>query len=241
MIRPVAGRVKPPEAPRERRTGRRRRASGRRPSRPRGVRRPRSGSSPRQDVVGGGRRLLGFARRPRRARSGPRRVRARLVGRGPRRARWSATRLGRSRTRRAGSDGGRRRPSTRRTGAASASSSGWRPVPRWAAASYRRIEPATAALSESIRPCIGILTSRSQRRRTAAPRPLPSLPTTIATGPRKSASRAVSGASPSAPTIRRPRAWRSASAPGRSSTGASRRCSTAPADALIAAGVSGAW
>ena len=48
--------------------------------------------------------------------------------------------------------------------------------PRWAAASYRRIEPATAALSDSIRPCIGIRTRRSQRRRTAGPRPWPSLP-----------------------------------------------------------------
>ena len=52
-----------------------------------------------------------------------------------------------------------------------------------------------------------------------ATRPWPSLPTTIASGPRRSASRAVSGASASAPTIRRPRTWRSASAPGRSSTG----------------------
>ena len=45
-------------------------------------------------------------------------------------------------------------------------------------------------------------------------RPRPSLPTTIASGPRRSASRAVSGASSSAPTIRRPRTWRSARAPG---------------------------
>ena len=90
-------------------------------------------------------------------------------------------------------------------------------------------------------PCIGMRTSRSQRRRTAGPRPRPSLPTTIAIGPRRSASRAVSGASPSAPTMRRPRPCRSASAPGRSSTGARRRCSTAPAEALTAAGVSGAW
>ncbi len=99
-------------------------------------------------------------------------------------------------------------------------------------ASYSRIDPATAALSDSMRPCIGMRTSRSHRRRTAGPRPRPSLPTTITIGPRRSASRAVSGASPSAPTIRRPRAWRSARAPGRSSTGARRRCSTAPADAL---------
>ena len=107
--------------------------------------------------------------------------------------------------------------------------------------SKRRIEPATAALSDPIAPRIGIRTNRSQRRRTAGPRPWPSLPTTIASGPRRSAWRAVSGASASAPTIRRPRTWRSARAPGRSSTGASRRCSTAPAEALTAAGLSGAW
>ena len=70
---------------------------------------------------------------------------------------------------------------------------------RWAAASNSRIEPATAALSDPIAPRIGIRTSRSQRRRTAGPRPWPSLPTTIASGPRRSVWRAVSGASASAP------------------------------------------
>ena len=38
---------------------------------------------------------------------------------------------------------------------------------RWAAASNRRIEPATAALSDPIAPRIGIRTTKSQRRRTA--------------------------------------------------------------------------
>ena len=64
--------------------------------------------------------------------------------------------------------------------------------------------PATAALSEPTAPRIGIRMSRSQRRRTAGPRPCPSLPTTIASGPRRSVWRAVSGASASEPTIRRP-------------------------------------
>ena len=81
----------------------------------------------------------------------------------------------------------------------------------------------------------------SARRRTAGPRPCPSLPMTIASGPRRSASRAVSGASPR----RRRSAGRGRggrlSAPGRSSTGASSRCSTAPAEAFTAAGRSGAW
>ena len=54
----------------------------------------------------------------------------------------------------------------------------------------------------------------SQRRRTAGPRPWPSLPTTIASGPRRSVWRAVNGASASEPAIRSPRTWRSASAPG---------------------------
>ena len=62
------------------------------------------------------------------------------------------------------------------------------------------IEPATAALSEPIAPRIGILTTKSQRRRTAGDRPWPSLPTTIASGPRRSDWRAVSGAPASAPT-----------------------------------------
>ena len=61
--------------------------------------------------------------------------------------------------------------------------------PRWVAASYSRIEPATEALSEPTAPRIGIRTSRSQRRRTAGPSPWPSLPTTRAIGPRRSASR----------------------------------------------------
>ena len=51
------------------------------------------------------------------------------------------------------------------------------------------------------------------------PSPWPSLPTTMASGPRRSVSRAVIGASPSAPATRTPRLWRSLRAPGRSSTG----------------------
>ena len=90
-------------------------------------------------------------------------------------------------------------------------------------------------------PRIGMRMNRSQRRRMAGPRPWPSLPTTIASGPRRSVWRAVSGASASEPAIRSPCAWRSASAPGRSSTGQSSRCSVAPAEALTAAGLSGAW
>ena len=39
------------------------------------------------------------------------------------------------------------------------------------------------------------------------------------------------------PRIRTPRTWRSVSAPGRSSTGQSRRCSVAPAEAFTAAGL----
>ena len=112
---------------------------------------------------------------------------------------------------------------------------------RWLEASYRRIEPATAALSELTRPRIGIRTTESQRRRTAGPRPCPSLPTTTVTGPRRSAWRAVSDASASEPIIRKPRTWRSVRASARSSTGTSSRCSTAPADALIAAAERGAW
>ena len=77
------------------------------------------------------------------------------------------------------------------------------------ATSNRSTEPATAALSEPIAPRIGMRTNRSQRRRTAGESPWPSLPTTSAIGPRRSASRAVSGASASEPTIRRPRRWRS--------------------------------
>ncbi len=82
---------------------------------------------------------------------------------------------------------------------------------------------------------------RSHRRRTAGPRPWPSLPTTRASGPRRSVCRTVSGASASAPATRRPRTCRSASPPGRSSTGHSSRCSVAPAEAFTADGVSGAW
>ena len=123
-------------------------------------------------------------------------------------------------------------------------SAGRSPAPagsRWATASNSSTEPATAAFNEPTTPRIGIRTTRSQRRRTAGERPWPSLPTTIASGPRKSAWRAVSGAPASAPTIRTPRLWRSLRAPARSSTGASSRCSTAPAEALTADGVSGAW
>jgi len=53
---------------------------------------------------------------------------------------------------------------------------------RWPRASKRRIEPATAALSEPIAPRIGIRTNRSQRRRTDGLRPWPSLPTTMTAG-----------------------------------------------------------
>ena len=91
---------------------------------------------------------------------------------------------------------------------------------RWATASNSSTEPATAALSDPTAPRIGIRISRSQRLRTAGPRPWPSLPTTSASGPRRSAWRAVSGASASAPATRSPRPWRSARAPARSSTGA---------------------
>ena len=83
-----------------------------------------------------------------------------------------------------------RRPARRRRlGSAGSGTPRRRPVrgrpdqrrspPRWLDASYRRIEPATAALSESTRPRIGMRTTVSQRRRTAGPRPWPSLPTTI--------------------------------------------------------------
>jgi hypothetical protein len=57
---------------------------------------------------------------------------------------------------------------------------------RCATASNSRIDPATAALSEPTAPRIGIRMNRSQRRRTVGPRPWPSLPTTIARGPRRS-------------------------------------------------------
>ena len=86
---------------------------------------------------------------------------------------------------------------------------GWGGAPRpsgsrWATASNRRIDPATAALSEPTAPRIGIRMKRSARRRTVGPRPWPSLPTTITSGPRRSLCRAVSGAFASAPATRRP-------------------------------------
>ena len=56
--------------------------------------------------------------------------------------------------------------------------------------------------------------NRSQRRRTAGPRPCPSLPTTIASGPRRSVWRAVSGASASEPATRRPCAVQVGQRPG---------------------------
>ena len=71
------------------------------------------------------------------------------------------------------------------------------PASRWATASNRSTDPATAALSDPIAPRMGIRMNRSQRRRMAGPRPWPSLPTTIASGPRRSVWRAVSGASAS--------------------------------------------
>jgi hypothetical protein len=48
---------------------------------------------------------------------------------------------------------------------------GGRSTPRWLEASYRRIEPATEALSDDTWPSIGMRTTASQRRRTAGPRP----------------------------------------------------------------------
>ena len=63
------------------------------------------------------------------------------------------------------------------------------PGARCAADSKRSTEPATAALSDSIRPRIGIRTRRSHRRRIAGARPRPSLPITSTSGPRRSASR----------------------------------------------------
>ena len=57
---------------------------------------------------------------------------------------------------------------------------------RCASASNSRIDPATAAFSDPTAPFIGMRMNRSARRRTAGPRPWPSLPTTIASGPRRS-------------------------------------------------------
>ena len=91
---------------------------------------------------------------------------------------------------------------------------------RCASASNRRIDPATAALRDPTAPFIGMRMNASHRRRTAAPRPLPLAPDDDRDGgPRRSVCRAVSGASPSAPTIRTPRPWRSSASPGRSSAG----------------------
>ena len=82
-------------------------------------------------------------------------------------------------------------------------------------------------------------------RRSGAGRPdrelWPSLPTTTASGPRRSVCLAVRRASASEPTIRSPRTWRSVRPSARSSTGTRSRCSTAPAEAFTAAGESGAW
>ena len=116
---------------------------------------------------------------------------------------------------------------------------GLRPA-RWVAASNRKTEPATEALSEATRPRMGMRAMTSTRRRTRASSPRPSLPTTMASGPRMSTSRTVNGASPSAPTMRTPRVCRSTSPAGRSSRGTSRRCSTAPAEVFTAAGLMGA-
>ena len=193
---------------------RRRVVAGRRRLRPaRSSSRPRSSSGlRRRGSASPAARLrsrpswLGFGRGSRRGRGSPRR---RLGGwpvrlaasRGSASAAWAPV-ASAAAARSAASRGGRR--------AAARPSAG----SRWATASNSRIEPATAALSDPIAPRIGIRTNRSHRRRTAGPRPWPSLPTTMRERPAEVRLRAVSGASPSAPAIRRPRACRSASAPG---------------------------
>ena len=106
--------------------------------------------------------------------------------------------------------------------------------PRCAAASNSSTDPATAALSDPTCPRIGIrATARSSRRADVTPMPAPSLPTTSASGPRRSdlaerQRRRLVGADEAQPTP-----CRSTSPPPRSSSGTSSRCSTAPAEALI--------
>ena len=59
---------------------------------------------------------------------------------------------------------------------------------RWRTASKSATEPATEALSDSARPGIGMRALTFAASRAAAERPAPSLPTRIATGPRRSTS-----------------------------------------------------
>ena len=54
--------------------------------------------------------------------------------------------------------------------------------------SYMRMEPATEALSELMRPTIGMRTMKSQASFVRRLMPLPSLPTTSTSGPVRSAS-----------------------------------------------------
>ena len=144
-------------------------------------------------------------RRSRRASAGvaPRCSTARL-------GRRSVGRLGRSAggsalTRRL--DGAARPRSSMRGVGTSAAASGRCPAgraarrPRTAGSTRRRRRSASRSRRAS-----GSARARSQRDGgPPAPRPWPSLPTTIASGPRRSAWAAVSGASASAPAIRRPR------------------------------------
>ena len=75
-------------------------------------------------------------------------------------------------------------------------SSWWllRPRPRWRAASYNKMLPATAAFSESMpaaasgAAACGMRTAASAERTSSGGRPAPSLPTRSAAGPRQSAS-----------------------------------------------------
>ena len=181
----------------------------------------------RRSPPGASRRRLGLAafgafagrRRPRPRRRLPRL--GALAGLAPP---WRPGRLGGASSARRSARSAPRRPRRRRRASAPASSTTIRPHPpasgcrhavcavpvvdagsRWATASNSRIEPATAALSEPTWPRIGIRMNRSQRRRMTGPRPWPSLPTTMASGPRRSLCRAVRGASPSAPATRTPR------------------------------------
>ena len=109
---------------------------------------------------------------------------------------------------------------------------------RWATASNSSTEPATAALSEPIAPRIGIRMKRSQRLPDGRPETLALAADDDAPADRAGRSGARSAARPlSAPAIRSPfgRGGRRGRRAGRR-PGTSRRCSTAPADALTAAG-----